>query len=710
MSVSPMTQADVDIDLGRLVKAVWEKRVLVAGLTAAAAGLAFIVTGLLNPLYKSETRLLIETREPVYSSDQNQTNSDTNFDDRAVTSQVEILRSTDLVKQVARTLDLSSREEFDPAANPSAISDILVMLGLKKNPLDVPAEERILKEFYKKLDVYAVPESRVIGIEFSSQDEALAAQVPNALVDAYLAFQSGAKLETNTDASAWLEPEIARLREKVRESESKVAEYRAQTGLLLVNQQDTIAAKQLSDISTELSRVRGERADSEARAQQVRTALQNGQAVDAVSDVLDSPVIQRLRESEGNIRAQLADVSTTLLDAHPRMKGLRAQLADVEQQIVSEIRKVLSSLESNARVARLREEELIAQLNELKAGSAREGEEAVELRSLEREAAAQRELLETYLSRYREAASRTEPKALPADARVISRAVPASEAYFPKTGPIIIVAALSAFLLSSIGVMLGELFSGRALRPSSALVGDPTIAPVMANQTAAVPVAAAFAPSGGQSESRAAAMPQISNDADDFSVEAVAEQLITDQTPVAVCVSPEGDEGSAAAVMLTRTVAGDGLKTLLIDLTGSACPTELMAESTRLPGLTDLMCGETSIADSIHPDRLSPAHVIPRGNANARRAMRAIDRLPMIIDALTEAYDLVVVECGAADAASVARIARAERSEIVLSILRSDETEIATLLAQFNQQGFEDILLMTPGEPVSPLGSRSSAA
>jgi uncharacterized protein involved in exopolysaccharide biosynthesis len=373
MSVSPMTQADVDIDLGRLVKAVWEKRMLVAGLTAAAAGLAFIVTGLLNPLYKSETRLLIETREPVYSSDQNQSNADTNFDDRAVTSQVEILRSTDLVKQVARTLDLSSREEFDPAANPSAISDILVMLGLKKNPLDVPAEERILKEFYKKLDVYAVPESRVIGIEFSSQDEELAAQVPNALVDAYLAFQSGAKLETNTDASAWLEPEITRLREKVRESESKVAEYRAQTGLLLVNQQDTIAAKQLSDISTELSRVRGERADSEARAQQVRTALQNGQAVDAVSDVLDSPVIQRLRESEGNIRAQLADVSTTLLDAHPRMKGLRAQLADVEQQIVSEIRKVLSSLESNARVARLREEELIAQLNELKAGSAPRG-------------------------------------------------------------------------------------------------------------------------------------------------------------------------------------------------------------------------------------------------------------------------------------------------------------------------------------------------
>ena len=157
-------------------------------------------------------------------------------------------------------------------------------------------------------------------------------------------------------------------------------------------------------------------------------------------------------------------------------------------------------------------------------------------------------------------------------------------------------------------------------------------------------------------------------------------------------------------------MAGDNLKTVLIDLTGSACPTELMAESMRLPGLTDLMCGEVSIADSIHPDRLSSAHIIPRGNANVRRAMRAIDRLPMIIDALTEAYDLVVVECGAADAASVARIARLERREIVLSILRSDEAEVANMLAEFNDCGVDDILLMTPGRPLSPLGNRSDAA
>ncbi|WP_417423960.1 GumC family protein [Hoeflea sp.] len=709
MSVGPVTQPDVDIDLGRLFKAVWERKALVAGLTAAAAGLAFIITGIINPLYKSEARLLIETREPVYSSDQNRAGDDaTMLDERAVTSQVEILRSTDLVKQVARQLDLSSLEEFDSAANTSTIGNLLVLVGLKKDPLLVPADERVLKEFYSKLDVYAVPGSRVIAIEFSSEDPDIASQVPNALVDAYLASQSGAKLENNTDASAWLEPEIAKLRQKVRESEERIAQYRSETGLLLVNQQDTIAAKQLSDISTELSRVRAERADSEARAQSVRNALKSGQSVDAISDVLGSPLVQRLRESEGTVRAQLADLSTTLLEAHPRMKGLRAQLADIERQILAEIRKVLSSLESNARVAKIREEELTAQLNELKAGSAREGEEAVELRSLEREAAAQRDLLETYLGRYREAASRTEPKALPADARVISRAVPASESHYPKKGPIIIVAAFATFLLSTIAIMLGELFSGRALRPSTPMLRD------QAHHAEADPAfreaAPVFAHAKTEIDTETAVLPIIANEADDFTVEAVAEQLVANQVSVAVCVSPEGDQGSASAVMLARTIAGEGLQTLLIDLTGSACPTELMAESLRLPGLTDLMCGEIAIADSIHPDRLSSAHIIPRGNANARRAMRAIDRLPMVIDALTEAYDIVIVECGAADAAAIARIARADTGEIVLSILHSDEAAVTKLLADFHEHGFEDVLLMTPGGPLSPLGTRSSAA
>ena len=728
-------QMDVDIDLGRIAAAVWRRRFMIGTVTLAAAGLAAVATMLMNPLYKSETRLLIAAREPVYTSEQGQRPQDPSFDEATVISQAEILKSADLIKKVATDLDLASHDEFDAAANPSFVKTILIGFGLMKDPFEASPGERVLKTFYEKLEVYALPSTRIIAIAFSSEDPVLAAEITNAMADAYLEFNSGFKLENNTEAAAWLEPEIASLRAKVRDAEEKVARYRADKGLLLVNTNDTIAAKQLSDISTELSRVRGERADAEARARTVRSAIDNGQSVETLGDVLGSASVQRLRDRESAISAQIADLSTTLLDGHPRMKALRAQLDDINAQVMAETRKVLSSLENNAELSRMREEELTGQLNTLKSGSAREGEETVELRSLEREAAAQRDLLETYMARYRETASRSELKSTPADARVISRAVPASEAYFPKTVPIIIVAALSALMLSSIWVMLAELFSGRALRPAEGVgrddgfeadadertaerpfrrreVVDATSANAEAAAPRRAPPASILAALPAEPEDEPAfqveSLPHVGNEASDFSVEAVAEQLLADQASIAICVSPEGDEGSATAVMLARTLAGEGARTLLIDLTGSGCPTGLMAETPRLSGLTDLLCGEVSIADAIHADRLSNAQVVPHGNANVRRAMRAIERLPMIMDALAEAYDIVIVECGATNAETVARIARRPDAEIILSVVRPSEDDIVAALGDFHDQGFENVLLMTP--QVGPNGPDSRRA
>ncbi len=90
------------------------------------------------------------------------------LDERGVTSQMEILKSNDLVKEVARQLDLASYEEFDTPKKASAIESILIGMGLISNPFDIPAEERVLKEFYERLDVYQIAASRVIVIEFSS--------------------------------------------------------------------------------------------------------------------------------------------------------------------------------------------------------------------------------------------------------------------------------------------------------------------------------------------------------------------------------------------------------------------------------------------------------------------------------------------------------------------------------------------------------------
>ena len=139
----------------------------------------------------------------------------------------------------------------------------------------------------------------------------------------FLKVQSGEKLKDNTVASAWLAPEIARLRSGVQEAEAKVAEFRADKGLLLVGETDTLNGQQLSAISAELTRVRSERVDADARSSTVRRVLEAGQDIESIANVLDSTTVQRLRENESDVRGQIADLSTTLLEGHPRMQALR---------------------------------------------------------------------------------------------------------------------------------------------------------------------------------------------------------------------------------------------------------------------------------------------------------------------------------------------------------------------------------------------------
>ena len=119
-----------------------------------------------------------------------------------------------------------------------------------------------------------------------------------------------------------------------------------------------------------------------------------------------------------------------------------------------------------------------------------------------------------------------------------------------------------------------------------------------------------------------------------------------------------------------------------------------MAQSRRLPGITNLLAGEVAFSDTIHADRLSDAHIIPAGDADPAQAMRGIDRLPMIVDALANAYDTVLVECGPAATAAVARVARANDVTIVISALGTAPGEMVALVENLGEAGFSDILLM----------------
>ncbi|MER9392193.1 MULTISPECIES: exopolysaccharide transport family protein [unclassified Mesorhizobium] len=712
--------ADVDVDLRQLFASLARNWLRILVITLLVTGLAFAFAWLATPHYKATTQLKIQLSESAYTRPAG-TNEDDKpvLDAEGVATEVQVISSSDILKQVAADLKLGDKPEFNYALGMSPVTRLLVIAGLKSDPEEIPLEERVLTKMRDKLNVYGVEKTRVIAVEFSSEDPQLAADIPNAIAKAYLAYQADAKTKSNAAATAFLGPEIDDLQKQVRDAEAKVAAFRsAQSDLLMGGNNSVLATQQLSELSTELSRVRASRASAEATAERVRQALQNGGSLDAVPEVLSSDLIQRLRERQIELRTNIADLSTTLLDNHPRLRAMRSQLADLDGQIRNEAQKIMRGLLTQAQTAQARENQLISDVNKLKAASSRAGEEQVQLDALQREANVRRQQLESYMASFREVSSRK--NYLPVDASVFSEARVPSEPYFPKLVPIVGAALVGSLLLMSVITLLQELFSGRAMRPApgarferieqvamsamSAPVVHPEPAPEVVEvddqpttvESELVPEPEP-APSVLEGAAAAGSEPQaepVRSSLGEIDVEKAAEKLIASGAARAIFVSPEGDEAAASAVLVAREVSDAGLRVLLLDLTASGAASRPMLDSGLFPGITNLLASEAQFSDVIHADLYSDCHVVPVGTADPVRAMRAADRLPIIMQSLTTAYDLVIVECGPADAQGISRLV-GDSTEVFMSMLQADD-EVAQAAVELIESGYPDLTLVTP--------------
>jgi len=708
MAVSSYQSQDADLDVGRLFSALWrDKWIIVIGALAITA----IVTLLLlmaTPQYRGDARVLIDAGESVFTRpDRDPLADQTRLDQEAIASQVQIITSTDLLLQVADQLDLASREEFNADANLSAFRRGLILIGLATDPTERSQDQQVLTAIRERLSVYPVENSRVIVIGFRSSDAELAARVPNTLAEAYVALESRAQLQNTGAAADYLEREIADLQQEVRAAEAAVADYRAENGLLLGENNAVLATQQLAELSTELSRVRAERSTTEARVRSVEAALENGVSVDTLPDVIASPIIARLTEQRANLQAELADLSTTLLPGHPRMQALQSQIEGLGAQIRAQARNVLAGLRNEAGIARDREAELGADLNTLKAASADANDSEVELRALEREAASKRALLETYLVRFREAQSRDQGEYAPAKARLISSATVPIEPSFPRMVPLIGATFFASLLFMIVVTLMRELFSGRALVPAAnapAVSDAASAAPAVSE-----PVAPAATPSVADAEPEqvsraapAAAPARAEGPANDnFSVSAVTDKLIRRGAGRALIVAPPGGTAAPNVVGIARRLDEKGLRTIVLDLSGTGYAGGLMDADPAEPGITDLLAAQASYSEVIFGDSRSGAHVMPSGGADPERALAGIERLPIILDGLASAYDIVVVDCGVTDAAGLARLASHE-SEIVLSVDPESGDAAVEAAQDLADGGYDDVLIVLGEDDASP--------
>ncbi|MFK7791617.1 MAG: Wzz/FepE/Etk N-terminal domain-containing protein [Devosiaceae bacterium] len=675
---SPSAIETQEINLAYLMSRLWAAKFGIVLFVIVITGLVYLFTQVTSPLYRSTAQILIETQETAFTRPEvDEVQALPIIDERDIASEVQVVRSRDVGEQVIRELNLVEVDELDPVRQGvGMVQSILILLGLSEDPMRLSTEERVYQKFARELDVYAVTNSRVIVVSFESKDPELSARIANAVVAAYQSRQRAATATNTRSASSFLETEIDGLRREVSAAEAAVARFRSGSGLLLGPNDVTLSSQRLSELSSELTRARSAESEARSLAEQIRLLIaQQGTRV-ALPDSFSTPLAQRLQEEQATIRARIAELSATLLPAHPRLRELNAQLADLGGQLRGEAGRIAERFDNEARVAAARAEALQEELARQSADAARIADSEVELRALEREAAAQRDLLASYLVRFREAATRDDTEMLPTNARIIQTAQVEREAVFPQTMPMVIMAFIGSIALALMGVTSHAILAGAVGRddadepdPSGRNARnepwqqEPEISspPVqLAQQTVLQQRIAAQAVNPQPSPQTA--LVGDTHTLAQHPLNTMRTYTLSDAnecrllfghlrrvgkngagTRITVGAADGHANAGDMALRMARAMAHAGRSVVMLDCVGDLNAAGISPNG---PGFYELVTGAAGFDAALHKDPESPLHFVPSGFTQAQQSMIADDAADLVFSALSESYDSVIVNAG----------------------------------------------------------------
>jgi len=472
MSNVDQAAREARINMGAIMAAVVARLPRIVLLTLLALAAAYVVLLFTPRLYESTASILVEPRANIYTRATNEPASTlTGSEAGVVSSQIELIKSRDTLLGVVEETDLRSVPEFAGGQGGLSVGSIVNRL-LGRSTQSAAGDETVLTNLLSRMTVVQQRDSRVINISVRSRDPELAARLANAIARAHVARRAELSLTDTANASDWLREEIDRLRVSVSEAEKAVADFRVDNDLFNGANNTSLLDQQLSTIANQITAAQERKSQALSRAAIIRGLVEQGQAIDGVPDVQQSVVIQQLTQERARLQGERAQLSATLLPNHPNVQAVAAQIAELDAQLREEARRIAAALESEAEIEANTEQSLRAELDSLKTSASTATRENVTLQGLIREADAQRDLLESYLRRYSEAASRTDTNSALPDVRVVSEAAPSVTPASPQSTLILIAVGLVA-LVSQIGIIvLSELISGRAIAAEPERAGD----------------------------------------------------------------------------------------------------------------------------------------------------------------------------------------------------------------------------------------------
>jgi polysaccharide biosynthesis transport protein len=675
---SETRDSDTFIDLDKLWAAAIRRSGVIAICLIVTVALAGVYLVLAKPVYTAATNILIDENLSRYAEEQQDAQSAQQLDNR-MSSAVEILKSKALALRVVDKGKFDQNDMLvDPPQSPvdlvkSSVKSIVAMLTPGAPPPSEELErlgrrEKAAAILQQALTVERVGRSSVIALSMQSPDPQLSATIARTYASAYLTDQLNANFDASEQASLWLQERLNDLNTRSQQASLAVEQYKQEHNLISPRG-ELLSTQQLSDLNSQLIVAQADAATASARYQQYQAIIDKGaeaavqNAVVSARDT-DNTVIQDLRKRYISINDREQGIIQQFGADHPQAVALKAEKADLSQQIFRELQQLTGSFRNEFEVASSREKSLRDSIDKVAGRNSQANVSMVQLAELEQKANALKTLYQSYLGKFEEA---TQRQSFPiAKARVISEAgLPSAPSSPRKTLTMalsivlgLMIGGAAATLLEfrerffrtgdDVQAKLGLRFLGYLPMVSGASAEEkPAPQPTEAEVAAAPP----GNPISFRRLMRVAVEAPRSHFAETLRNAKLACDIMLQERKCKVigivsCLPGEGK--SMVAANFAGLIASTGVRTLVIDADLRNPGLSRMLASEPDVGLVEVVLQKTPWTNVARVDRRSRLTILPMTTRSKQLAhtseLLASSGMSQFLESIKETFDVIVVD------------------------------------------------------------------
>lgn len=397
------------------------RRILTLALAIFALG---IVVLLVIPVrYAATALVVVDPREQRVTTEQDVLPG-IGQDSAALQSLVEVAKSDGFLKPLIEQLKVRDDEDIS---------------GGHTDPA------RVLERFRNRIDISRRGLTYVIAIRFTSNRPDRAAYYANAIAEAFVASQRSIRTEATDEAADWLSSRLKTLNDRLKASEDAVAAFKLEHRIVNAGKDSTTQQLRVTELSQQVAAARARTEEAKARYEQAQRDVKGN-----VESPVKQDLLSALRAQRSALNDQIAQKRAVLGDRHPDLVMSYSQLNDLNRQIEVERSKGIDTAKSEYEAQRDQQKALEGQMKAAESQLLVDGQALVKLQELQRDAEANRNIYEQFLSRSK---TTNEQRLLQnSQTKIASSAIPPLRSTLPPL-PLLLAALAIGSLLTSTAVV-----------------------------------------------------------------------------------------------------------------------------------------------------------------------------------------------------------------------------------------------------------------